>query len=853
MFDDVPGNVVYCINSRIIDDLIETQIKYKKCPVFDCSNNWKSKQKKLINNNNNECVESCDNSTEYPYEYNGKCYEKCTKGYLLDESGSKINKCKCELDQCLLCPNVASNKNLCTKCNINYYQKENDPSNLGEYINCYKDLEGYYLDNNLYKQCYYACKTCNISGNNRTHNCIECNDKYKFKIENGNYLNCYEECSYYYYFDEENNYHCTEYSSCPKEYPKLNANTSESIKTDIKDIIQDLKKAIKLGNDETEYYDNIINIIEQAFTSENYVTSKLDNGEDELIQIEKMTVTLTTIENQKNNINNNMTSIILGQCEDELRSRYNVYNATFYMKKIDVEQDGIKIPKIKFDVYCKLNGTKLVKLDLSLCEKTKIYFSIPTELTDDIYKLNASSEYYNDKCVSAKSDSGTDIIQKDRQKEFVEGDKTLCQENCDFSEYNMTNKRANCSCYIKEYNLSFAYMYIDKNKLYENFENSNDKNTFSNLGITSCDVLSSTENIKSNPGFFSLILILAIFIIIFIIFSSKGYNLLENKMDEVIHKKFQHKNKKNKKIKKSVHIHNKKPKNKRNSKKMKEKNKKLHNINISGKMPLKVSSVSNMILINQTNNIAQVFQNGPYQKTNTFNSKLKPDTDYELNWLSYEEALIYDKRTFCDYYGSLIRSKQLFIFTFCSFNDYNSGIIKKFMFFLSFALHYTTNALFFDESNLHQIYEDEGKFNITYQLPKIIFSALISTFVLRLILQFLVLTDKDILTVKNQLTQNMAINMKIQKLKYMKIKFTFFFILNFILLGLFWYYLTCFNAVYKNTQIYLIENTFISFGFSLFYPFIVNIFPTMIRMCSIHSSNKNQSYCYKVSQIIQLI
>ena len=59
----------------------------------------------------------------------------------------------------------------------------------------------------------------------------------------------------------------------------------------------------------------------------------------------------------------------------------------------------------------------------------------------------------------------------------------------------------------------------------------------------------------------------------------------------------------------------------------------------------------------------------------------KPDTDYELNWLSYEEAQKYDKRTKCDYYGSLIRTKQLFIFTFCSFNDYNSGVIKKFMSF----------------------------------------------------------------------------------------------------------------------------------------------------------------------------
>ena len=146
-------------------------------------------------------------------------------------------------------------------------------------------------------------------------------------------------------------------------------------------------------------------------------------------------------------------------------------------------------------------------------------------------------------------------------------------------------------------------------------------------------------------------------------------------------------------------------------------------------------------------------------------SKSKPDTDYELNWLTYKEAIRFDKRTNCEYYGSLIRNKQLFIFTFCSFNDYNSGIIKKFMLFLSFALHYTANELFFDESNLHQIYEDKGKFNFAFQAPKIVISAIISTFVLRLILQFLVLTDKDILTVKNQQTKALAI-------KYLKnIKF----------------------------------------------------------------------------------
>ena len=59
----------------------------------------------------------------------------------------------------------------------------------------------------------------------------------------------------------------------------------------------------------------------------------------------------------------------------------------------------------------------------------------------------------------------------------------------------------------------------------------------------------------------------------------------------------------------------------------------------------------------------------------------KPDTDYEFNWLEYKQALMYDKRINCEYYGSLIKSKQLIIFTFCSFNDYNSGVVKKFLFF----------------------------------------------------------------------------------------------------------------------------------------------------------------------------
>ena len=120
-------------------------------------------------------------------------------------------------------------------------------------------------------------------------------------------------------------------------------------------------------------------------------------------------------------------------------------------------------------------------------------------------------------------------------------------------------------------------------------------------------------------------------------------------------------------------------------------------------------------------------------------------------------------------------------------------------------------------------------------------------------INFLILFFHLLLEVKQQSNKKQSIFVKDKKLKCMKIKFTIFFILNFIMLILFWYYLTCFNAIYRNTQVYLIENTCISFGISFFYPFIINILPMIIRISSINSLKKNKRYKYKISQFLQLI
>ena len=395
-----------------------------------------------------------------------------------------------------------------------------------------------------------------------------------------------------------------------------------------------------------------------------------------------------------------------------------------------------------------------------------------------------------------------------------------------------------------------------------------------NLGVTQC-FTGSTEQIKSNSAFYLLLFIIVLLIIIFIIFYCKGYGALETQIDNEIHYMFKDKKdiKKNGKqnnrtmtrstnllninninnINNFNNINNRTKNRKINlnktSKNVKAGNKKnFQNINRNkNKIPLNNKNKNNK---NIKNNIKKTYAKP--NKVQTFFQKKKRFNDYELNWLEYKEAIQYDKRTCGDYYCSLIKNKQLFIFTFFSFNDYNSGIIKKFIFFLSFALHYTANALFFNDETMHQIYEDHGEFNFTYQIPKISISAVISTLVLRIMLHALVFTDKNVVEVKKQNNYNMAIKKKKQILKCIIIKYIIFFILNLVLLILFWYYLTSFNAVYQNTQIYLIENTCISFALSLFYPFIINIFPALLRMNSL-TKKADKSCLYKCSQIIQLI
>ena len=227
--------------------------------------------------------------------------------------------------------------------------------------------------------------------------------------------------------------------------------------------------------------------------------------------------------------------------------------------------------------------------------------------------------------------------------------------------------------------------------------------------------------------------------------------------------------------------------------------------------------------------------------------------DNELNSLEYEKALIFDKRTFIQYYISLLKVNHLLLFSFyVKSKDYNSKIIKMFLFFFYFAVHFSINALFFNDDTIHKIYKDKGSFNFIYQIPQIIYSSLISSFI-NVIIQYFALSEKVVLEIKKTKKEEELIIKGKEVLRILKIKFTLFFVISFVLLFMFMYYITCFCAIYTNTQIHLIKDTLISFGLSLIYPFGIYIIPGIFRISALRAKNKDKKYQYKFSNFISNI
>ena len=211
-------------------------------------------------------------------------------------------------------------------------------------------------------------------------------------------------------------------------------------------------------------------------------------------------------------------------------------------------------------------------------------------------------------------------------------------------------------------------------------------------------------------------------------------------------------------------------------------------INNNIKIKKKKKHKNKLIKENQKNSNSITKLNKTKVTSNNKKLKIKKYNDYELNNLEYQEALKNDKRNFSLLYISLVKTKHLLIFSFFQFNDYNSKTIKIYLFFFTFATNLIVSAMFYSDSTMHKIYIDDGLFDLTYQLPQMFYSLIIST-ILKSLLNLLGLYEQDIAEFK-QFRKSQKDKEKL--LSKINIKIILFFIINYIILFSFWLYLGCF-------------------------------------------------------------
>ena len=566
-------------------------------------------------------------------------------------------------------------------------------------------------------------------------------------------------------------------------------------------------------------------------------------------------------------MNNN--KFYLGECEQILRAQYNLDdNISLIINEVNNKNGRGRREPMSIEVYEPINNTKL---NLSLCNNARFRADIPVDIDEEnLYKYDKNSSYYNDICFTYTSENGTDVILNDRRNEFIKNNMSLCERNCDYKGYDKDSKNAKCDCEIVAENTNSDTVSVNESDDDENFFN----NFINITSISNIEVLHCYKNIFTKDGLiknfgnYIILSITLIYIISLLYFIFKGYRNFLEKINIIIKnnnvethpnncklskvkgkiksriktiyfppkKKFQRKN--DKKNKKLTFIDSNSSKNNLNPKVKHSKTsfhiERLHKKNLTSR---EINNMNSNISINNSND----------SKTK-LNNIIKNYNDFELNTLSYNEALEIDKRTYFQYYFSLLRTKHVFIFTFITRNDYNSFIIKMCLFFFGFALYLTVNVLFFNDSTVHKIYEDNGKFNFSYQAPQIIYSTIISA-IINFIIRYFSLSEKDLMKIKRAKKRRI---MEFGKLiKCLKIKFSIFFIFSFIFLFLFWFYLSCFCSVYVNTQRHAINDALISFGISLLYPFLLNLIPGIFRIASLNSENKQRNCMYKISQLLE--
>jgi hypothetical protein len=159
------------------------------------------------------------------------------------------------------------------------------------------------------------------------------------------------------------------------------------------------------------------------------------------------------------------------------------------------------------------------------------------------------------------------------------------------------------------------------------------------------------------------------------------------------------------------------------------------------------------------------------------------------------------------------------------------------------------NVFFFSDDSMHKIYLNYGKYNFIQQIPQIVYTTIVSQLI-QVFICFLSLTDKHVYQIKDltKIKKNEIFHI----LNCIRIKLLGFFLVTIILFIFYWYLISTFCEIYINTQSAFIKDSIISLITGLLYPFVLYLFPCILRKIALNDSNKRLKIIYKLSYIIPI-
>ena len=197
-----------------------------------------------------------------------------------------------------------------------------------------------------------------------------------------------------------------------------------------------------------------------------------------------------------------------------------------------------------------------------------------------------------------------------------------------------------------------------------------------------------------------------------------------------------------------------------------------------------------------------------YNKNGIFTEKdAKQYLSPSLDNMDFHSVLKKDKRTFGIFLINLIVKKQIIANTFFLEEETIPKYLKIIIFILYIVLYLLTNSIFLDTSYINKVYYIESNKEYVLFFIKHLFKYLFYSFTIIAIIRFsmdIFFVNKESIRkiIKREKDDEKVLRDEIDEfIKTLKIRYKIFLILNFILMLISWYYITCFNNAYPNIKV----------------------------------------------------